>query len=84
MYELRYEDMVTDPEGTARALVAHCGLEWDPSCLDFTSTERAIKTPSRWQVRQPIYRHSLARWKHYERYLEPLIEGLAEFAPTRD
>ncbi|MET0499015.1 MAG: sulfotransferase [Steroidobacteraceae bacterium] len=82
--EVQYEDIVDDVEAQARRLVEWLGLPWDEACLDFHKTQRPVRTASVTQVRQPIYRHSLARWKHYERYLEPLIEGLAEFAPTRD
>lgn len=73
IFELRYEQMVAEPEATSRALVAHCGLEWDAACLSFEKSERTVQTPSRWQVRQPIYRTSLGRWRNYESQLAPLI-----------
>lgn len=78
IHELRYEEMVAAPEASSRALVAHCGLEWDPACLRFQDTERTVRTPSRWQVRQPIYRSSVGRWRNYAEQLAPLIRVLEE------
>ena len=66
LLEVAYEETVADPEGVARRLVAWCGLEWEPACLDFHRTARPIRTASVAQVREPIYRRSVARWKHYE------------------
>jgi tetratricopeptide (TPR) repeat protein/LPS sulfotransferase NodH len=76
IHELRYEALIADPEATCRALIAHCGLDWDPACLEFHQTERTVQTPSRWQVRQPIYRTSVGRWQHYHRHLASLIQFL--------
>src|SRR5262249_34972159 len=66
-----YEQMVADQEGTTRRLLNFVGLDWDPACLDFHKTDRLVRTASVAQVRQPIYRRSVARWKHYERALQP-------------
>ena len=76
IHELRYEDMVRDPETESRALVAYCGLDWDPRCLDFARTERTVKTPSRWQVRQPIYQRSVGRWRGYAAHMGALSQIL--------
>jgi tetratricopeptide (TPR) repeat protein len=76
MHEQRYEDLVADPEAHARALVEYCGLEWDPACLDFQRLERTVRTPSRWQVRQPIYMRSVGRWRNYATQMEPLRQLL--------
>lgn len=76
IFELQYEDLVTDTEDRIRALLTYCGLDWEDACLAFDKTERGIRTPSRWQVRQPIYRKSVARWRHYEKQLESLIRAL--------
>jgi hypothetical protein len=76
MIEVQYEELVADLAGQARRLVAHCGLEWDPRCLDFHQTERAVRTASMNQVRQPFYRQSVGRWHTYERFLGPLLETL--------
>ncbi len=76
MLEVDYESLVTDFENQARRLIEFLDLAWTPDCLDFNKTHRAVKTASAWQVRQPIYRNSLGRWRHYEKYLGPLISAL--------
>jgi tetratricopeptide (TPR) repeat protein len=76
IFNLRYEDLVSNTEATIKALLGYCELEWEPACLKFYETARGIRTPSRWQVRQPIYASSVARWRHYERHLAPLKRGL--------
>jgi tetratricopeptide (TPR) repeat protein len=73
LHEIDYEDTVTDLEGTARRLIAACGLAWEPACLDFHRTRRPVRTASITQVRQPIYTKSVARWKHYESFLADLF-----------
>jgi tetratricopeptide (TPR) repeat protein len=77
MLEVQYEDIVTDLEHQARRIVAHCGLEWDDACLDFHKTQRPIRTASATQVRQPIYKSSVGRWRAYEPLLEPLLAELS-------
>jgi len=74
--DVRYEDVVADLEGTARRIVAHCGLEWDPRCLAFYQTERPVRTASATQVRQPIYNNAIGRWRTFERFLGPLLTEL--------
>jgi tetratricopeptide (TPR) repeat protein len=76
MLEVRYEDVVSDLEGQARAMVTHCGLEWEESCLAFHQTRRPVHTASMTQVRQPIYRTSIGRWRRYKDQLKRLIEAL--------
>lgn len=78
MFELQYEDMVADQEGMSRRLIDFLGLDWDDACLEFFKTERTVSTPSRWQVRQPIYSTSVKRWKRYEAHLDPLKEALGD------
>jgi len=78
MLELRYEDTVADLEGQARKLIAFLDAPWDARCLDFHKAERAVQTPSRWQVRQPIYTKSVARWKAYAPYLPQLPAAFAK------
>jgi len=58
--------------------VAFCGLDWDESCLDFHLNRRQVRTASSLQVRSPIHRNSVQRWKAYESHLGPLIEALAQ------
>ena len=67
-----YEDIVAQLEPSARALISFVGLEWDPACLDFHLQDRRVDTPSRWQVRQPLYDRSVGRWRRYEQHLGPL------------
>ena len=74
--EVDYEDLVADLETHARAIVAWCGLEWDPACLEFHKTRRPVQTSSLEQVRQPIYTSSVGRWKNYRRSLAPLFANL--------
>ncbi len=78
IHEVWYEEAVTDIEPIARRLVAALGLEWDPSCLEFHATRRPIRTLSSTQVRQPIHRRSIGRWKHYERELAELFAALPD------
>lgn len=80
MFECPYEDIVSEQEASSRRLIAFLDLEWEPGCLRFHSTDRLVKTPSHWQVRQPIYGSSVRGWKKYEAHLGPLIEALGEFA----
>jgi len=74
--DMPYEMTVAEPEQTARRLIEFCGLEWDDRCLRFHESRRVVSTPSYDQVRQPIYKKSVARWKHYENFLEPLKRSL--------
>jgi tetratricopeptide (TPR) repeat protein len=76
MLEIQYEEVVGDLESQARRLLDYCGLAWDPRCLAFHETQRSVRTASVNQVRQPLYRSSLERWRRYERHLGPLIEAL--------
>ena len=77
MLEVQYEEVVADLAGQARRIVAHCGLDWDETCLDFHRTQRRVWTASSVQVRQPIYRSALGRSEPYRRWLGPLLEALA-------
>ncbi len=76
IHEVNYEEAVTDLESVARAMIAACGLPWDPACLEFYRTERPVRTASVMQVRQPVYQRSVARWKHYEPALAELFAAL--------
>ena len=73
LLEVDYEETVADLEGVARRLVAWCGLEWEPKCLEFHQAKRPVRTASAVQVRQPVYRTSVGRWKHYEQSLATLL-----------
>jgi len=76
IFEVRYEDLVRESEKLGRAMVEFCGLEWDPSCLEFYKSERSVVTASSQQVRRPIYSGSIGRWQHYADHLEPLKRAL--------
>ena len=70
--EVDYEDLTGAPEPVIRRIIAACRLTWQDACLRPESNPRAVKTPSKWQTRQPIYRTSVARWRRYEPWLGPL------------
>jgi Flp pilus assembly protein TadD len=75
--DVTYEGLVDDLEADARRIIEFCGLAWDDRCLRFHASGRVVKTLSYDQVRQPIYRSSIARHKRFERHLGPLLEALA-------
>ena len=77
--DIKYDDTVNNTEATARKLIEFCGLEWDDNCLEFHKQEREVKTASQWQVRQPIYKTSLERWKRYDKHIGVLKEILAGY-----
>jgi len=70
--DVDYEDLTRAPEPVIRRIIAACGLAWHDACLRPESNPRAVKTPSKWQTRQPIYRTSVERWRRYEPWLGPL------------
>jgi tetratricopeptide (TPR) repeat protein len=77
MLDVGYEDVVENLEEQARLLIDYCGLPWDDSCLSFHKTRRPVTTASNVQVRQPLYRSSVTRWRRYEAHLRPLLAALA-------
>jgi Tfp pilus assembly protein PilF len=77
MLEVQYEELVTSFEDGARRLVEHCGLEWDDQVLRFWEAGRAVKSASLAQVREPIYDHSVGRWKRFKTSLSPLFDDIA-------
>jgi len=81
VHRVIYERMVDDTEAEVRALLDYCGLEFEPACLEFYKTERAVRTASSEQVRRPIYRDATEEWRPYERFLDPLK---AELGPVID
>jgi len=74
--DLDYEILTQSTEQSIRRLIAACGLSWHDACLHPERNPRVVKTPSKWQTRQPIYRLSVERWRRYEPYLGPLGELL--------
>ena len=71
--DVSYEGLVNDQEAWSRKMLEFIGLPWDPRCLDFHETHRAVITASRWQVRQKINSASVLRWRNYEKFLGPLL-----------
>jgi tetratricopeptide (TPR) repeat protein len=75
---VHHEDVVDDLEGQVRRLLDHCGLPFDPACLEFHRTQRSVRTASSEQVRRPLYREGLDQWRQYESWLGPLREALGD------
>jgi len=78
IHDIRYENLVAEPEQETRRLLAFCGLEWEEACLEFYKLKRHIKTASMGQADQPLYTSSINRWKKYEQHLQPLQKVLRE------
>lgn len=76
MLEVQYETLVASFANEARRIVEHCRLEWSDRFLAFHQTERAVRTHSQSQVRQPLFTSSIGRWKPYEKWLPPLRDAL--------
>ena len=71
-----YEDVVADTEKEAKRLIEFLGLPWDDKCVDFHKSDRPVKTASVAQVRKPIYKTSVKRWKKYGDGLQPLVDAI--------
>ncbi len=76
MLKMRYEELVSDPKGQIVRLLEHCALPWDDACLSFDKQRHFVMSASTAQVRRPIYRSSVGRWRPAAALLRPLIEGL--------
>lgn len=76
--DVHYEDMVEDPERISRSIIEFCGLKWSNRCLEFHKSGRSVVTSSAYQVRQPVYKRSVARWKYYEKHLQELRTALEQ------
>ncbi|MBV8496040.1 MAG: sulfotransferase, partial [Gammaproteobacteria bacterium] len=76
IHRVLYEEVVDDTEAQVRRLLAYCQLPFEEQCLRFYETERAVRTASSEQVRQPIFQEGLEHWKNYDRWLGPLKEAL--------
>jgi tetratricopeptide (TPR) repeat protein len=75
---LQYEELVREPEANIRRLLEHCGLAFEPACLSFHETRRAVRTASAEQVRQPLYTSGVGYWRHFDKELEPLRRALGD------
>ncbi|MEY4160167.1 MAG: hypothetical protein RLZZ136_788 [Pseudomonadota bacterium] len=76
IHRVIYEDMVDHTEREVRRLLDHCGLPFEPACLAFHETERAVRTASSEQVRQPIFREGTQAWQPFSDFLDPLRQAL--------
>jgi hypothetical protein len=76
IHRIFYEQMVDDTEAEVRRLLDYLGLAFDPACLRFHETDRAVRTASSEQVRRPIYREGLDQWQHFDARLGPLRAAL--------
>lgn len=85
--EVQYEAVLADPEREARRMLDYVGVAWEPQVLNFNELERPVKTASVWQVRQPLYKTSMAKWMRYQAHLDPLIaasNARIEWQPISD
>ncbi len=73
---VQYEEVVADLETQVRRILDYCGLDFEESCVSFYETDRAVRTPSSEQVRQPIYKSGVEQWKNFEGNLDPLKQAL--------
>ena len=76
LLDVSYEDLVENQERVSKEIIAHCGLDWEPACLEFDKNTAPVSTASAAQVRKPIHRDALARWRRFETQLAPLIKRL--------
>lgn len=84
IHTVKYEQLVADTESETRRLLDYCGLSWQDQCLQFHTNESASKTASATQVRQPVYRSSIGKWRAYEQQLQPLRKLLGEAGIVMD
>ena len=82
MLDVAYEKVVDNLEEQARRLIDFCGLPWDDRCLSFHESSRPVATVSNVQVRRPLYRSSVERWRRYEAYLGPLLAEIESCRPV--
>jgi hypothetical protein len=76
VHRVIYERMIEDTESEVRRLLDYCGLPFEEQCLGFYENDRAVRTSSSEQVRQPIFREGVDHWRHFEPWLGPLKEAL--------
>jgi tetratricopeptide (TPR) repeat protein len=78
LLDVQYENLVSDQETVTRHMIDFCGLEWSNACLQPERNRRSVKTPSVWQVRQPVYKTSMERWRKYEPWLGDFARLLSQ------
>ena len=76
VFDVSYERLAAEPEAEARRILAFCGLEFEPGCIDTASNRGSVNTASSAQVREPIHQRNVGAWRRYERHLGPLAEAL--------
>src|SRR5579872_2142330 len=82
VHRVIYEQLVENTEAEIRRLLEYCGLDFEPQLLEFYKTERAVRTASSEQVRQPIYRDATEEWRGYEAHLGTLKRALGSIVDT--
>lgn len=83
IYDVDYEALVSNPEGTLRGVFSHLELEWREQALQFHERSRPVGTASSAQIRRPVYASSVGKWRRYERHLQPLLSALREQSITQ-
>ncbi len=78
LYRVSYEALTSDPEGEGKKLMEYLELEWEPECLDFHNRKTKVITMSAIQVREPVHKRSVEKWRRYEKHLSPLLKGLGD------
>mgnify|MGYP003866513717 CR=1 FL=1 len=81
IYNITYENLVAEPKKNIQGMLEFCELPWEEACLNMHETARPVRTASSSQVRQPIYKASVERWRNYKEHLKPLLEGLGYYNP---
>jgi hypothetical protein len=76
IHDCNYARLLDDPRGETARMLEFLDLPWQDACLNFHDSPGPVVTASLWQVRQPLFKSSLGRWRHYERHLGPLVEAL--------
>jgi hypothetical protein len=76
IHTIQYEELVGDIEGKTRQMLSACDLDWQAQCLKFYENKEASTTASTAQIRRPVYKSSVGKWKDYEEYLQPAVEIL--------
>ena len=78
IHHVHYEDVVSNTELCARAMVTHLGLDWEDGVLSRQNSQKSVKTLSAWQVRQPVYSSSMGKWRRFEKKVDPLLDALGD------
>ena len=78
--DVAYEDLVANQKEVSQRILDYCGLKLEPACLSFYKTSRSVSTASAVQVRRPIYKDAVERWKNYTAHLQPLLDALGDLS----